>query len=86
MVTTLNQTIHINITVQTSDNPAGWEMREFIAILYALVSWLWRERFIVREVMIAIVSLGDVVEAGLEGCAIVWDCWVIMWQPMRGIV
>jgi hypothetical protein len=83
---TLSQIVYINITVQTSDNPAGWEMREFIAILYTLVSWLWRERFVVREVMIAVVELGDVVEAGLEGCACVWDCFVVVMQPIRGMV
>jgi hypothetical protein len=78
---TLAQTIYINITMHTQDNPAGYEMREFVAILYALIGWLWRERFVIKQVMIAVVSLGDVVEAGLEACAVCWDTWLLLWQP-----
>lgn len=27
--------------------------------------------------------VGDAIEAGIEACAVVWDTWLIMWQPLR---
>ena len=29
---------------------------------------------------------GDLVEAGLEGCGVVYDCFVIVMRPIRGMV
>ena len=82
----LAQTVYINITFHTQDNPAGQEMREFVAILYALVSWLWRERLVIKRVIVAVIELGDLAEAGLEACAVVFDCFMLITQPIRGMV
>ena len=34
---------------------------------------------------VGLLWIGDIIEAGLEGCASVWDLWLIMWQPIRTV-
>ena len=44
-------------------------------LCYRLLDWM-------DLVEVGIVKSKKLVEVGLDGCACLWDTWVIMWQPL----
>lgn len=52
-------------------------------------AWCWANRLVFHRAALVVIGLGEIVEATLECCAVVYDGWVWVWRPLgviRGAV